>query len=336
MNKLNTFKNRYLPPIETQLQQEINRYTSPGFDSLYSMLRYHMGWEGEGSGEQARGKRIRPLLVLLSATASGASWHDYLPIAASVELVHNFSLIHDDIEDNSEIRRGRKTAWAKWGIPQAINVGDLLFTIAHLSIIDPEIKLPQPLKLQAANLLHHTCVQLTQGQYLDMDFETRNNVAISEYWKMIEGKTAALICCSMELGSLQLGHEKRNHFKEFGRLLGLAFQIQDDILGLWGDTAITGKSSNSDLISRKKTLPVLYALEKNATFVERWQKGICCEEEASEIAAILKEDGTYEYTKNLAVRLTKDAIINLELINLANDATDALVEIANQLITRSQ
>ena len=120
-----------LPSIEEVLQQEVEKSGAGGTHELRQMLRYHLGWEGEGAGRKAQGKRIRPLLVLLAAHASGGDWSEALPSAASVELLHNFSLIHDDIQDNSAHRRGRPTLWKKWGVPQAINAGDSLFALAH-------------------------------------------------------------------------------------------------------------------------------------------------------------------------------------------------------------
>jgi geranylgeranyl diphosphate synthase, type I len=300
------------------------------------MLRYHMGWEGAGAGKKAQGKRIRPLLVLLSAIATGSNWNDFLPVAASVELIHNFSLIHDDIEDSSELRRGRETAWKKWGIPQAINAGDLLFTIAHTSLIKHSTALSDAEILEAAKLLHQTCIRLTQGQFLDMDFENREIVPVEKYWLMIEGKTAALMSCSAELGALKADPVTRQLFGEFGRSIGLAFQIQDDILGLWGETAATGKSSDSDLISKKKTLPILYALQNNETFAHQWINGITSEQEAGEAAELLRSDGTYEYTRDLVEKFTQDAVKKLKLTNLDNDAFHALLMLTDQLVARDQ
>ena len=125
-----------LSQIEQELQKQISRLDNPRTRPFHEMLTYHMGWTGEGAGPEATGKRIRPLLVLLSTAACGADWQSGLPAAAAVELVHNFSLVHDDIQDNSDKRRGRPTTWVKWGAPLAINVGDALFVISNQAIID--------------------------------------------------------------------------------------------------------------------------------------------------------------------------------------------------------
>ena len=124
------------PAVEDELRKMIHRSVPAEYPELRAMLEYHMGWEGEGAGPDAQGKRIRPLLGLLSAEAAGGSWRDALPVAVAVELLHNFSLIHDDIQDNSPLRRSRPTVWVKWGIAQAINAGDVLFTLAFLSLQD--------------------------------------------------------------------------------------------------------------------------------------------------------------------------------------------------------
>src|SRR5512147_1654540 len=124
-----------LPAIEDALQTAVAGVGGDRLGELHAMLAYHMGWQGEGSGPKATGKRIRPLLLLLACEASGGKWQDAMPAAVAVELVHNFSLLHDDIEDNSPMRRGRQTVWKKWGVPQALNAGDAMFALAHLSVL---------------------------------------------------------------------------------------------------------------------------------------------------------------------------------------------------------
>ena len=128
------YAQQFLPAIEAELHQIINLANGPDLQVLHNMMTYHMGWEGEGAGPEATGKRIRPMMVLLTTAAAGSQWEKALPAAAAVELVHNFSLIHDDIEDNSPVRRGRPTVWKKWGLAQAINTGDAMFTLAHLAL----------------------------------------------------------------------------------------------------------------------------------------------------------------------------------------------------------
>ncbi|MCZ7674042.1 MAG: polyprenyl synthetase family protein [Chloroflexi bacterium] len=156
--------------------------------------------------------------------------------------------------------------WQVWGIEQAINSGDTMFAIAHLALnrlIEQDV--PAPVVVTALRRFDETCVGLTQGQHADMDFETRDDVSVAEYMEMITGKTAVLISLSAELGALVAGASTTtvHHYAQFGLDLGLAFQVIDDILGIWGDEAVIGKSASTDILTKKKTLPVLYGLEQS-------------------------------------------------------------------------
>src|SRR5215217_8742568 len=142
-----------LARIEVELQRQVARLDNPRTQPFHEMLAYHMGWTGEGAGPEASGKRIRPLLLLLCTAACGAAWETALPAAAAVELVHNFSLVHDDIQDNSDKRRGRPTTWVKWGAPMAINVGDALFVMSNQAIIDLKQNYPAETVVRAAEIL---------------------------------------------------------------------------------------------------------------------------------------------------------------------------------------
>ena len=173
-----------------------------------------------------------------------------LPAAAAVELVHNFSLVHDDIEDNSDKRRGRTTVWKKWGMPQGINAGDGLFVLSNLALTDLEAGYPAQTILRAAKILHATCLDLTRGQFLDISYEDRADLTVEDYWPMVSGKTAALLSACCQIGALLGGADeaRQEAYRAFGYYLGLAFQVQDDILGIWGNEALTGKSAASDLV----------------------------------------------------------------------------------------
>jgi geranylgeranyl diphosphate synthase type I len=303
---------------------------------LRSMLAYHMGWEGAGAGPEVQGKRIRPLLVLLSAAAAGGEWRCALPAASAVELLHNFSLIHDDIEDQGDLRHGRPTLWKIYGMPKAINAGDLMYTLAYQAIFDLVACLPSDRALQAARLFGQTCVDLTTGQHLDMVYETTTQIEIQDYYPMVAGKTANLIGCSTRLGALAAGRgeDGQNDFQQFGISLGLAFQVMDDFLGIWGDVNITGKSVESDLISEKKTLPVLYAIAADGAFARRWRKGNITPAEVPHLARILVEDGAQEYTLATADRLTHQALAALDRASRNQPAAEALRELADSLLKR--
>ncbi|RME06629.1 MAG: polyprenyl synthetase family protein [Anaerolineae bacterium] len=326
-----------LVAIERRLQADVTRLDDDGtYAGLQSMIRYHMGWEGEGAGPKARGKRIRPLLVLLTAAAAGGDWEDALPAASAVELVHNFSLLHDDIEDNSPLRRGRPTVWKKWGVAQALNAGDALFSLAHLIVLDLQHVLPPAAAMEAARLLQQTCLRLTRGQYLDISYEERLDLTLADYWPMVSGKTAALLAACTELGALVAAApaDVRQHYHRFGNDLGLAFQALDDYLGIWGDAALTGKSTHSDLLAGKKSLPVLYGLEQNGAFAARWRQGNITAAEVPALAEQLTAEGGREYTLKQAERLTASALDALRAAHPQGEAGEALEELARALLRR--
>ncbi|MCE5207024.1 MAG: polyprenyl synthetase family protein [Chloroflexi bacterium] len=329
------FAGLLLPPFENTIKQTLLSELGSDYPDLNYMLAYHLGWESQGVDPKTQGKRIRPLLLLLSAIACGNRWEDFLSLAASVELIHNFSLIHDDIEDGSPLRRGRETLWVRWGVPQAINAGDLMFTIAHKAVLGNSRILGEQTTLEASQLLLQTCIRLTQGQFMDMNFEKRNDVTSNEYLVMIQGKTAALFGCCSELGAINVSPSTRSAMRNYGLSLGMAFQIQDDILGLWGKTSQTGKSIESDLVSGKKTFPILYALQNNPAIKGRWDKSTITPSEAKEISSQLMEDGTYSYTKSIVEQYTTRAVQYLKSINIDNDAMTSLIEIAGTLFARN-
>lgn len=348
---LSGYLQQVLPAIEQEMQQVVRlagRAAADGnpetgnppigeyTDELRHMLAYHLGWEGEGAGSEARGKRVRPLLVLLAASAAGGDWQAALPAAAAVELVHNFSLIHDDIEDKSVLRRGRPTVWSRWGIAQAINAGDTLFTLAHLAMLRLAPAIPPATVLYASQILHDTCLRLTQGQYLDIAYENRPDITLDDYWPMISGKTATLLATCPELGARIAGAASPTcqAYQAYGYALGLAFQAQDDLLGIWGEVEKTGKSAESDLVSGKKTLPVLFGLARQGGFARRWAQGPITAEEAPEIAKLLASEGAKDYTLEETSHWTKKALQALEQAQPQGEAGEALFELTHRLVNR--
>jgi geranylgeranyl diphosphate synthase type I len=329
-----------LPAIEAELQKQVSRLAAARTQTYHEMLTYHMGWSGEGSGPGAAGKRIRPLLVLLTTAAAGSppdgSWEIALPAAAAVELIHNFSLVHDDIQDNSEKRRGRPTLWVKWGMPQANNAGEGLFVLSNLATSDLIGSYPAETVVKAAQILQNTCLDLTRGQYLDISYEKRADLSVEDYWPMISGKTAALLsgCCA--IGGLLGGADEAtiDAYRSFGHYLGLAFQVQDDILGIWGNEAITGKSAASDLLVGKKSIPVLVGLEKKGRFAERWMQGPIQPAEVEEVAKLLANEGGYAYTHEMSKQMTDLAINSLREADPQGSAGDALMDLTDKLLKR--
>jgi len=239
---------RYTSLIEGGL-----RVALAGDSLLYAILRYHVGLENEhGAPTLAPGKLIRPSLVLFTTEELGGNIEQALPAAIGLELVHNFSLIHDDIQDHDEIRRGRKTVWNLYGIAQAINAGDLMqaLAVAQGARAGREI---------VAALVEAT-VAMIEGQGLDLAFE-EEEVDVASYLDMIDKKTGALIRCAFRMGGLLAGSpiDVVQDLVEMGRDLGRAFQIRDDLLGIWGNGTVTGKPQGSDIRRRKKSLPVSMA-----------------------------------------------------------------------------
>ncbi|PWH18206.1 MAG: polyprenyl synthetase [Anaerolineae bacterium] len=333
---LNTLIPSMLPAIESELQRQVARLDQPRTRPFYDMLTYHMGWSGEGAGPEATGKRIRPLLVLLSAAGCGADWNAALPAAAAVELVHNFSLVHDDVQDNSDKRRGRPTVWVKWGVPMAINVGDALFVLANQAVLDLSARYPAEIVIKAARILQETCLDLTRGQYLDMSYQGRRDLQIEDYWPMIGGKTAALLAACTAIGALLGGADDptQQAYRSFGHSLGLAFQVQDDLLGIWGDEALTGKSAASDLVEGKNSLPVLVGLSKRGKFAARWAQGPIHPEEVQEVADLLASESAYGYTYEAAKQMTDLALNSLRVADPQGEAGAALFELAEKLLSR--
>ncbi|MDT8896797.1 MAG: polyprenyl synthetase family protein [Thermanaerothrix sp.] len=338
MSTFTPFFSRYRPQLEALLQEILDYPILKDYPGMAAILRYHMGWEGEGAGQAAQGKRLRPMLLLLVTEAVGGDWGKALPAAAAVELLHNFSLIHDDIEDRSPMRRGRPTVWARWGEAQAINAGDAMFAAAFMALSRLQQTLSPNAYFRSQALFIETCLRLTGGQHLDIAFEQDREISFEHYWTMIAGKTAALIQTCAHLGALIGGAEEsvQHAFASYGNALGLCFQVVDDWLGIWGSAALTGKSTESDLVSGKKTLPVVLGLARNGRFAQRWREGQIQPHEASVLAQWLIEEGVQHQTELEADRLTREALEWLERTELENEVMVALRELTHSLLSRQQ
>jgi geranylgeranyl diphosphate synthase type I len=250
--------------VEPALRAAVNTL-SP---SMRRIAGYHFGWWNEhgqpypaperGPRKGTGGKAIRPTLVLLSAQAVGGVAATTVPAAAAVELAHNFSLVHDDVMDGDRTRRHRPTVWSVFGLNTAILAGDALLTLA----VDVLAASGHPAATDATRMLSAAIQDLVEGQRADLDLEQCAEVTRAECVGMAQGKTGALIACACAVGATFGGGSpgQVEHFRRFGAHLGLAFQHVDDLLGIWGDPAVTGKPVYSDLLSRKKSLPVVAAL----------------------------------------------------------------------------
>ena len=237
---------------------------------LAGMVRYHLGYAGSDLAPieprtVGRGKRIRPAVAVLAAAATGEDPRTASSLGAAIELLHNFTLIHDDIQDESPTRRHRPTVWSIWGVGQAINAGDALFAVAHLPLYGLASSGVSPtLVLRLLEAFDRMTIGIVEGQTLDLGFEARSNVSASEYLEMIAGKTAAIARFAAWAGALLGGADEATaaRWAEFGLALGLGFQIRDDLLGIWGAADATGKAAADDVRRRKQSLPILMLRER--------------------------------------------------------------------------
>jgi geranylgeranyl diphosphate synthase type I len=285
-----TVLDRHRALLTTALREALRRartLTPPApaatdaLEEFYGQIEYHHGWRQPDlrPATLPSGKLLRPTLLLLacevaagqsggSATRRAAAVKRAVPAALAVELVHNFSLVHDDIEDGDAERHHRPTLWKLWGVPQAINMGDGIFALARLQLWELVAGgVDSALVVRLAALLDRTCLELCEGQFLDMRAEGRQEVSAALYLAMISRKTAALMACAAEMGGLlgapenaTEGSELSARFSEFGRALGIAFQLRDDLLGIW-EAERLGKTAAGDLRRKKMSLPVISALE---------------------------------------------------------------------------
>ncbi len=231
---------------------------------FYGMMLYHLGIDAERPGT---GKRLRPLLLTLLYESLAGDVTASLPAAAAIELLHNFTLIHDDIEDQDPTRRHRPTVWSVWGVPQAINAGDGMYAASRLAVHRLTTHgVPAERVLEFARLLDEACVRVCEGQFLDISFETRTDVTAERYRGMVDKKTGALFAAAAQGAAVICSddQELRDALVRLGADFGQAFQAHDDLLGIWGTTDRTGKVEMNDIAKRKKTLPVVLAFERAA------------------------------------------------------------------------
>ena len=303
----------------------------PSTHGLYEMVRYHLALDGSGA---SGGKRMRPLLGLLAYASIAGDHARALPGAAAVELGHNFSLVHDDIEDGDVERRHRPTLWRVHGIPQAINTGDTLFSLSRIALHRlTDLGFSDQKVLRLMRLYDETCLALCEGQYIDISTgESDELMSVEGYLDMIGRKTAALIAASIEAGALLATDDDTviARYRAFGWDLGLAFQINDDLLGIWGAEQSTGKQA-SDVAHRKKTLPVIYAAEHagpedRARLLALYAMRDPSAADIAEIVSILERVGARDYTRDAARRYRDAALAELDAAGVVAPAVRARLE----------
>jgi|Deesub1362A_J573_1020465.scaffolds.fasta_scaffold00318_20 geranylgeranyl diphosphate synthase type I len=279
----------------------------------------------------AGGKRLRPALTLISCEAIGRDWKPILPAALAVEVIHTFTLVHDDIMDRDEMRRGVKTVHAEFGEPVAILAGDTLFAEAFEILAGCNVEAENAVK--ASKLLADVCVKICEGQYLDMSFEDRESVKEEEYLEMVQKKTATLLAASSTLPAVLYGEgeEVVKALWDYGINCGIAFQIQDDILDLVGKEKI-GKDWGSDIVEGKKTLIMLRAMEMGVE-IDIYGKGKASLEEIEKAVKRLEDCGAIEYAKSKALQFAERAKESLKVLPETH-ARKLMEQLADYIVTR--
>jgi len=334
-SRLHVLQERYAADIDTALQRWLTDRVYP--EGFRGMLAYHLGFADERLRpvRVPAGKRFRPILCLVATEAVGGEWQEAIDLAAAIEFLHNFSLIHDDIEDRDPWRHHRPTVWKLWGDAQAINVGDAMFALAGRAASHAAADSSRAWELLEA--FQDTTLALTQGQYLDMSFESREDVSSAEYQEMVGLKTGALISFSLWSGGAMAGAEVSalEALLAAGLNLGIAFQAHDDIRGIWADQQETGKVAGKDLENRKRSLPVLLALEQAdshgramlADFLGRRS------DDVSAVMSVLTETGARRRSHAVVERALTRAEDAFDRIPGNQEARRELIELARELVS---
>ncbi|KJD35188.1 polyprenyl synthetase [Tamlana sedimentorum] len=299
-------------------------------ENLYNPINYILNLGG---------KRLRPVLTLMTADIFGGHFKNALNAALSVEVFHNFSLVHDDIMDDAPLRRGHKTVHEKWDVNTGILSGDAMLILAYQLFENYEATV----FLDLAKLFSKTALEVCEGQQYDVDFETRNDVTIPEYLKMIEYKTAVLVGAAMKMGAIVANASKteQNNIYEFGRNLGIAFQLQDDYLDAFGDPQTFGKQVGGDIIENKKTYLYLKAIE----FLDDSDKAVLealfssqpeqVDEKIETTKQLFETSGAAKATKEAIKTYTEKAFKNLDCLNITEDKKVLLKAFGNSLMNRT-
>lgn len=313
---------------------------------LAEMAEYHLGWsDGVTSEERFRGKMVRPMIAIYASQAIGGTdaGERAVPLAAAIELLHNFTLIHDDIQDNSPSRRHRPTVWARWGEAQAINAGDALFAAAHLALLDAaDAGTPPQVVIDLIRGFDATTIEIVSGQVLDLQFEERQDVTTAEYIEMITGKTARIVEFAAGGGAWVggAGAELAGHIAEFGLALGLGFQVQDDLLGTFGAASDTGKAAADDIRRKKQSLPVLLLRQLASAEDCARLSAIYAGDELDQAAVatvlgLMNQYGVEQRVRQTVTEYHDRAVSALAVTGLSDSALAPLLTLTHRLETRT-
>jgi geranylgeranyl diphosphate synthase, type II len=308
----------------------LNEFTTPKApNSLYEPIEYIL---------RLGGKRLRPVLTLMTTDIFNESYEKSLDAALAIEVFHNFSLIHDDIMDDAPLRRGQQTVHEKWDLNTGILSGDAMLILAYQLFENYEGHTFKAL----AKLFSKTAIEVCEGQQYDIDFESRNDVTIPEYLKMIEYKTAVLVGAAMKMGAIvaNASVEDQDKIYDFGKNLGIAFQLQDDYLDAFGNPETFGKQVGGDIIENKKTYLFLKALELSETeqrdqllkFYTNDASNI--EDKVSDVKQIFNESGASSETNIIIENYTEKAFNILDSINVSSEKKELLKQFGTSLMNR--
>ena len=327
---------------KSRVEQELSRAVpAPEETDPYLLLRYHLGWvDRHGTPAQSpvsQGKALRPTLCLFACEALDEDPARAVPAAVALELIHNFSLIHDDIQDQDAERRHQPTVWSLWGVPRALVAGNALQSVGDVALLDiSRHQVPPETVLKVSKILTDSYLEMIQGQCLDLAFESSTTISTEDYLQMIAYKTGALIRSSLEIGALLATGDPTafGAFSRFGGCLGRAFQIRDDFLGIWGDEANTGKAAANDIRRRKKSFPVVFALgqargQAQDDLLRIYGQEELDEEDVDRVLAVLDEVGAREQSQMLTEASAAEALEALEPLSLPSWAwneAEALVD----------
>jgi geranylgeranyl diphosphate synthase type I len=314
--------------------------------ALYRMLQYHMGWaNGDGdllSVPVSQGKALRPTLCLFACEALSEDWTRALPAAAALELIHNFSLIHDDIQDGDLERRHRPTVWSLWGQPQALVAGNAMRTLGDITVLRlVERGVTEEKALRTSLILTRSYIHMTKGQCLDLALEDSLDIKLEDYLTMVSFKTGALIQCGLEMGALIASGDENvvTAFANCGSSLGRAFQIRDDMLGIWGNEAATGKAVGNDIRRKKKSFPIVYALENASDtarqkLVEVYSKEELDEQDVQDVLTVLNELGVADYAQEMSRQKADLALEEVNRVTMPPWARQEIAELVEFLAAR--
>jgi geranylgeranyl diphosphate synthase type I len=331
---------RFREPVDREMQAVLANHSEI---PLYEMVRYHLGLDGNATPART-GKRVRAAMCMLCCAAAGGDAAEAAPAATAIEMLHGFTLLHDDVADEDIMRRGRPTVWRRWGVGQAVTAGDALYALANLAAM--RITARGASADVAAGVLaeiNSATLTICEGQQLDISYEGRSDVTVDDYLDMVGRKTAALFATSCAVGALvaRAKEATREGLRRFGRKVGLAFQIVDDVLGVWGSAETLGKPVGSDLRRNKRSLPVIHALsaasdDDREDMLSQLAAGIQDDEEARKLSERMEQLGSRAFAEAMAHDALAEGLETLGGATLEPAAVSDLRLIARYLVERTE